>query len=142
MDNGLDANCKVDPIWMQLYGSLPAGNPHWSPPPGLARLTRWPDLMEVPDELLLPVARISALLWKKPTASHLINRILGGEGNENARTLQMLEALGYVEFISAAQAPSARLTVASEPYDDVAKAQNMPTGLRAFIGQLRQRLLG
>lgn len=46
-------------------------------PVGLAKLCHWPDLNEIPDEMIIIVARILALLGSKPTASHLINRLLG-----------------------------------------------------------------
>ena len=143
MPSSPEAICDIDPNWSALYRDFQANATHWSPPHGLVRLVRWPDLIEVPDELILSVARISALLWKKPTASHLISRILGGERDETFRALQMLAALRYIEFLPVAGAPASNSSPAAAMAQDPGpQTENKPSGLSTFIGKLRQRLLG
>lgn len=128
------------PDWNALDRCIQTTAPHWTPPPGLVKLREWPDLSAVPEEYIAPVSRICALLWNKPTASHLISRILGGDREETYKALQMLQAFGFIEMFSIhgsepqhAPAPSAEPVVPETP---------VKSGLSSFIGKLRQRLLG
>ena len=134
MNARLDSLFTVNPAW--LIQTAPTT---WTPPVGLVRLCRWPDLNEVPDEMVIVVARILALLGSKPTASHLINRHLGGERHETYFALQVLESLGHIEFISLASPTSGAHEAAHhEPHPEAAHT----SGLGAFIGKLRLKLLG
>lgn len=111
---------------------------------GLARLNRWPDLNEVPDEIIMPVARISALLWNKPTATHLINRLLAGQSDETFRALRSLQSLGYIEFISAEGGMNSRDQAddSKDLSDDIEASSQGKNGFSSFLGKLRQKLLG
>lgn len=135
MNARLDQLFRIDPSWL-----LDSGQSDWTPPVGLARLCRWPDLNEVPDEMVMSVARILALLGSKPTATHLINRQLAGERDETHRALQALAALGHIEFISIA-APGVKDTAPHLATTESPEATTA-TGFGSFIGKLRQRLLG
>ncbi|MCE1182242.1 MAG: hypothetical protein LWW81_08045 [Rhodocyclales bacterium] len=126
---------NTDPAW--FIQTTPST---WTPPVGLAKLCHWPDLNEIPDEMIIIVARILALLGSKPTASHLINRLLGSERHETFRALQVLESLGHIEFISVAS-PTAS-TADGIVNDDVLPEPTKASGLSAFIGKLRLKLLG
>lgn len=140
---GLDGTCNSDPRWAHLYADFQSTAPRWTPPPGLALLIRWPDLREVPDEFLVPVARISALLWKKPRASHLINRILDGEQDEIVCVLYMLAKLGYIGFNLLPCSASANSgPMPMDAMEEPSAAAFKYSGLAAFVHKLRQRLLG
>lgn len=135
MNARLDNLFTINPAW--FVQTAPST---WTPPVGLVRLCRWPDLNEVPDEMVIIVARILALLGSKPTASHLINRQLGGERNETFFALQVLENLGHIEFISVASPTSA--TAETPSIEETPPELPKASGLGAFIGKLRQKLLG
>lgn len=135
MNARMESILSIDPAW--FVQTTPNT---WTPPLGLVRLSRWPDLNEVPDEMVITVARTLALLGSKPTASNLINRLLGGERSETFRALQVLESLGCIEFI-----PLTSSTLATEDAHTSEEAAVEParsSGLGAFIGKLRQKLLG
>lgn len=143
MNASIDAFGLVDtaPNWTALHRSIRENAAEWTPPPGLARLRRWPDLADVPDEFVAPISRLCALLWNKPTASHLIGIVLGGNRNENLEILQMLHVSGYVELLSVRRdsaSPPAPLEAAPSPASEPGRS----SGLTSFIGKLRQRLLG
>ena len=68
----------------------------------LVRLQSWPDLGGVPEYKQAHVARVCALLSRKPTAGHLIPRVLGqDEGEVMDVVLELLRA-GHVSVASAA----------------------------------------
>ena len=69
---------------------------------GLLRLVSWPDLSELPPEIVPSVARICALLWCKPTAAHLVARILDGSSEETATLLRLLLAFGHAQLLAPA----------------------------------------
>ncbi len=135
MNAHMESILSIDPAW--LIQTTPND---WIPPLGLVRLHHWPDLNEVPDEMVIIVARTLALLGSKPTASHLSNRLLGGKRSETFRALQVLERLGCIEFISLASSTST--TEESYASDKPVMEPQKASGLGAFIGKLRQKLLG
>ena len=125
------------PDWVALHLRLVASGEGAATPLGLVRLRHWPDLGQVPDRFVAPVVRICALLWRKPTASHLVARVLGGDRNETTMLLKMLQELGHVEVVTIGDEPAGRR-------DDsgAAEAAARPAGMAAFFSKLRQRLLG
>ncbi len=140
--NATDSFALVNhaPDWHSLHHSIQTTAPRWTPPPGLAKLREWPDLAAVPEEFVAPVARICALLWNKPTAIHLISRILGADRAETHHALQMLQTFGFIEMFSVQGAEQQHLPApGTEPE---APAEPAKTGFSSFIGKLRQRLLG
>lgn len=127
------------PDWNSLHRCIQSTAQRWTPPPGLAKLREWPDLVAVPEEFVAPVARICALLWNKPTAIHLISRILGGDRGETYQALQMLQAFGFIEMFSVQNAESPAVAI---PDNEIESPEPAKTGFSSFIGKLRQRLLG
>lgn len=69
---------------------------------GLLRLVSWPDLSELPQAIVPPVSRICALLWRKPTAAHLVARILDASPEETALLLRLLLSFGHVQLLAPA----------------------------------------
>lgn len=63
---------------------------------GLIRLLCWPNLSRLPDELVVPVTRICALLWRKPTVGFLVSRVLGAPQRETCALLGVLQEFGHV----------------------------------------------
>jgi hypothetical protein len=107
----------------------------------LVRLQSWPDLSGVPEHKQVHVARICALLSRKPTAGHLIPRVLGqGEGEVMDAVLDLLRA-GHVSVASAAtgvgQAPDAHPAHAA-PQGEPPPFQ---PPRRSLIGKLWARLV-
>lgn len=75
--------------WIAPAAAVPASHE-------LLHLLAWPDLARVPAELLAPVARICALLWRKPTVAYLVPRVLQLTPQQGAMLLAVLRALGHV----------------------------------------------
>jgi hypothetical protein len=67
---------------------------------GLVKLRHWPDVSALPESLAAPIVRICALLWRKPTASFLMPRILEISSDETDALLWVLQAFGHVEIAS------------------------------------------
>ena len=106
---------------------------------GLARLLYWPDIANVPEDFVAPIVRMCALLWRKPTASTLLARVLGADPAQTAALLHVLAGFGCVD-VASAFAPGADVsgvlvtpaTVTSEP----------ATAAGSVVSKLWQRLLG
>jgi hypothetical protein len=103
---------------------------------GLVRLRSWPDLTDVPDQLLEPVIRICALLWSKPAASYLIARAINGEPRQTAVLLRTLQVFGHVELMAATTERGDEERLAAGDGGEPQAARS------SFIGKLWQRLLG
>ncbi len=63
----------------------------------LFTLVSWPSMTRVPPELLASLARICALLWRKPTVGYLVARVLGLPAGHAAVLLRSLLVMGYVQ---------------------------------------------
>ncbi|MGZ5887810.1 MAG: hypothetical protein ACXWKI_12800 [Ramlibacter sp.] len=86
----------------------------------LLHLKSWPNLPRLPDELVEPVARICALLWRKPTVGYLIPRVLDLPADQVAHVLRVLQAFGHVSGPSVAAADAAAgLATAADAGTDV-----------------------
>jgi len=102
----------------------------------LVRLVSWPSLTHLPEDVRPTVARLCALLARKPTTASLLPRSLG---LEDAHVYPLLEALrlhGHVHACCAAAAvnPGARLAEAPTA------TETMPAD-PSLIGKLWQRLI-
>jgi hypothetical protein len=62
----------------------------------LLQLVSWPNVTRLPDELVIPVTRICALLWKKPTVGYLVPRILDASPQQTHALLQLLRDMRHV----------------------------------------------
>ncbi len=103
---------KVSPaLWsMPPSGALPLTELHWRavyhhvlcrlPSEVVAReliqLVSWPNLSRLPDELVVPVTRICALLWRKPTVGFLVSRVLEAPALQTGALLEVLQDFGHV----------------------------------------------
>ena len=65
---------------------------------GLARLRSWPDLAQLPIDIVAPVARICALVERKPTAGTLIPLIVDLPKPHAYALLYMLHLQGHIGF--------------------------------------------
>jgi len=107
-------------------------------PRGLAKLRHWPDLAGVPDGLCVPIVRICALLWRKPTASTLMPRVLGVEPVQTAALLYVLEGFGHVEIATGfGERVEGEGGIAAAPHDE-----SVASGHASVIAKLWRRLLG
>lgn len=62
----------------------------------LFQLVSWPNLGRLPEELVVPVTRICALLWRKPTVGFLVPRVLAMPAPQALALLSVLSSLGHV----------------------------------------------
>jgi hypothetical protein len=77
------------------YGALAHQSPEsasWD----LFQLASWPNLSRLPEELVVPVTRICALLWRKPTVGFLVPRVLAMPAPQTLALLAVLSDLGHV----------------------------------------------
>lgn len=107
-------------------------------PRGLVKLRHWPDLCALPESLAAPIVRICALLWRKPTASILMPRILESSAQETHALLWVLQAFGHVEIA----------TQMADRIEEGGKAQeagdagHRGSASATVVAKLWQRLLG
>src|SRR5450830_1926279 len=103
---------KVSPmLWgVPPSGALPLTELHWRaayhhvlgrmssevPTKELIQLLSWPNLSRLPDELVVPVTRICALLWRKPTVGFLVPRVLEAPVRQTCALLEVLQDFGHV----------------------------------------------
>ncbi len=62
----------------------------------LLQLWSWPNLSRLPEELVAPVTRICALLWRKPTVGFLVSRLLDAPVHQTVTLLEVLQGFGHV----------------------------------------------
>lgn len=126
-----------------------------SMPPGMMHLRRWPELSEVPAELLTQVVRLCALLWRKPTATAVVHAILAEDNQRTAALARVLLSFGYVEIIGiqgttlptdhrtdALWAPQERLRQDALAHASGAANASESTAGGGLIGKLWRRLVG
>lgn len=103
---------------------------------GLIRLHCWPNLSRLPDELVVPVTRICALLWRKPTVGFLVWRVLDAPQRETCALLSVLQEFGHVTA-SRQDSERSEITVPErQEAPHVARASN------SLVGKLWLRLVG
>jgi hypothetical protein len=104
----------------------------------LIKLASWPDLINLPEDLIAPVTRVCALLWRKPTLVYLVPKVLDASPVQTRAILKVLQQFGHVRLVAYGVPEKNDLTkeliCASPP--DMASAQH-PISL---IGKLWQRL--
>lgn len=103
---------------------------------GLIRLHCWPNLSRLPDELMVPVTRICALLWRKPTVGFLVWRVLDAPQRETCALLSVLQAFGHVT----APIQSSERVEATAPERGEALPLARPSN--SLVGKLWLRLVG
>ncbi|MPM40928.1 hypothetical protein SDC9_87577 [bioreactor metagenome] len=74
---------------------------------GVLKLVSWPDLNVVPQQHQAVVARICALLTRKPSAGHLIPLILAAPEREVLQDIANLVRMGHVAVATLAFADPA-----------------------------------
>jgi hypothetical protein len=105
----------------------------------LLSLQSWPDLPQVPEELLPPLTRICALLWCKPTVGYLVARVLQAPTGETAVLLRALQERGHVAASAASPAAADAPTPDSPAADGSPATTNAPPP--SIVTRLWQRLL-
>ena len=110
---------------------------------GVVRLMSWPDLSGAPVHLRVLVARLCALLSRKPTAGGLIPVVLTAQEAEVHRIMAVLARLHHIKISHAGLTGEVHEEDApapvSQPEASVATAQARP---RSLIGKLWSRLVG
>jgi hypothetical protein len=106
----------------------------------LLHLRSWPDLPRLPDELLAPLTRICALLWRKPTVGYLVARIVDLPARDTAVLLRVLQAFGHVAGCGPTLAKPGGTAPAAA--SRVAEEEAEPDPVPSVVTKLWQRLLG
>lgn len=92
-----DASRLVELRWRTAYqqalNRMPSEVPNGQ---HLIQLLSWPNLSRLPAELVVPVTRICALLWRKPTVRFLVARVLEAPQRETGALLTVLQDFGHV----------------------------------------------
>jgi hypothetical protein len=123
----------------ELQWRLAYHDAHWEE--GLAahvllHLKSWPNLTRLPEELIEPVTRICALLWRKPTVGYLVARVLDLPPEQAGHLLHVLQAFGHVSR------PSIAATVAAADAGGAPEAEMaVPPAVSTFASRFLQRLL-
>ena len=111
----------------------------------LVRLLAWPNLSELPEARQMRVARVCSLLARKPTAGHLIPRVLDEPQAEVMETVHDLVRMGSVGVIAAslpgtdsATNASASPVMALQPIT----LEPAPVVKRSLVSKLWSKLMG
>lgn len=111
---------------------------------GVVRLLSWPDLSGAPEHWRVLVARLCALLSRKPTAGGLIPVVLAAQEAEVHRVMAVLARLQHIRISHAGltgevDEDEASSALAPSPEAPEAAAPARP---RSLIGKLWSRLVG
>lgn len=101
------------------------------------RLHSWPDLVSLPDELLLDVARVCALLAIRPSANFLLPQLSGIPKTRCTHIVHGLHLGGHLGSSSEPQSGELALISASE-----ISPTEIPTKDKSLLGRLWRRLGG
>ena len=109
----------------------------------LVRLLAWPNLSELPEAQQMRVARVCSLLARKPTAGHLIPRVLDEPEAEVMETVHDLVRRGSVGVIAASlpgtdSATNASPVMALQPIT----LEPAPVVKRSLVSKLWSKLMG
>ena len=109
----------------------------------LVRLLAWPNLSELPEQRQMRVARVCSLLARKPTAGHLIPRVLDEPEAEVMETVHDLARMGSVGVIAASlpgtdSGASASPVMALQPIT----LEPAPVVKRSLVSKLWSKLMG
>ena len=109
----------------------------------LVRLLAWPNLSELPEARQMRVARVCSLLARKPTAGHLIPRVLDEPEAEVMETVHDLARMGSVGVIAASlpgtdSGASASPVMALQPIT----LEPAPVVKRSLVSKLWSKLMG
>lgn len=103
----------------------------------LLHLLSWPNLTRLPEELVVPVTRVCAHLWRKPTAGFVLPRVLDLPSDRTAAIVYVLQAFGHVRGSVApgGDAPP------SEPQREPEPSAVQEAAVQSVLSRLWQRLL-
>jgi len=109
----------------------------------LVRLLAWPNLSELPEQRQMRVARVCSLLARKPTAGHLIPRVLDEPEAEVMETVHDLVRMGSVGVIAASlpgtdSGAGASPVMALQPIT----LEPAPVVKRSLVSKLWSKLMG
>jgi len=105
----------------------------------LIQLLSWPNLSRLPCELVVPVTRICALLWRKPTVSFLVARVLEAPQRETAALLEVLQEFGHV---ASPRQNIQRVEVTAQEQDGCLRSESPAGSNMSMIRKLWLRLTG
>ena len=105
----------------------------------LIQLLAWPNLSRLPGEFVVPVTRICALLWRKPTVGFLVARVLEVPQHETAALLEVMQEFGHVALLRQNIQP----VEATVPEQDGRLPPESPSGAGvSLVRKLWLRLIG
>ena len=108
----------------------------------LVRLLAWPNLSELPEARQMRVARVCSLLARKPTAGHMVARVLDEPEQEVLDTVHELVRVGAVGVI-AASLPGVGLASGAVVMNlQPITLEPSPLAKRSLVGKLWSRLTG
>jgi len=105
----------------------------------LIQLVSWPNLSRLPDELVVPVTRICALLWRKPTVGFLVPRVLEAPVHQTCALLEVLQDFGHVTSLGGVLG---RSEGAPDESDADLPAAPPARATPSLVSKLWQRLVG
>ena len=117
---------------------------------GMVRLVSWPNLSRAPETVQVPVARVCALLSRKPSAGRLIPLILSEPEQQTFRVMATLVRLGHISLTASALSLGAgESTLADgmeapaipEPMEAALTAPPAAPARRSLIGKLWAKLV-
>ena len=113
---------------------------------GLIRLLSWPDLAKVPEALQPLVARICALLSRKPSAGNMMPLVLSAPEGEVMRVIATLAHLGHIGLASSVYKESSAVeSPAPEmPLSSSVEAESRPRfgfARRSLVAKLWQKFV-
>ena len=104
---------------------------------GVIKLQSWPDLSKVPELLQPLVARICALLSRKPSASRMVPLVLSAPEGDVMRAIAALVSQGHVVVATSAFADSQSAAV-----EEVAPQVQEPAPVVSRFSAVRKSLVG
>lgn len=107
-------------------------------PRGLVQLVSWPNVTRLPEELIEPVTRICALLWRKPTVGFLIPRVLELPPERAAAIVRVLQMLGHAHAPGTAEGAAPLPAEDALPRMQPREAQQQPASV---VARLWKRLM-
>lgn len=141
--------------WRAAYHVVLANGSPESVTWDLFQLVSWPNLSRLPEELVEPVTRICALLWRKPTVGFLVSRVLAMPAHQALAVLTVLRDQGHVVSPRSSQRAPAGAAPRQGAQPDSSMFQDTPADYdldgvatdskpakQSLVGKLWRRLVG
>lgn len=125
-------------LMLQHLGQLKRGPQDYPFQFSLVRLVSWPSLTHLPQDVQPAVARLCALLARKPSAASLLPLLLELPEAQVFTLIEAMRLLGHVHVASSAAEPD---NAARSPGESAETASPVPSTTLSLIANIWQRLL-